>query len=391
MILRMAMHSNSHAPKVIVIGGGIAGLSLAAAVQQWAQVTVIERESQLGYHASGRSAALFSETYGNATVRALSVASRQAIIDGGFIEHVRGALHFGGPDDTDAIDRLAEEQKALVPSVRRLSPDEVAAMVPAIAAERTCGAVYEPGAVDIDTGKMVQAQASALKAAGGNIVTGAEVLEISRGPNGFSVTTTSGVYDADIVVNAAGAWVDVIAGRAGLSGLGFAPKRRTAFLFDPPAGVDVRSWPLVVDLHERFYFKPDASRLIGSLADETDSEPCDAYPEDIDIATAAYNIEEATGLNVGRPSTPWAGLRTFSPDRTPVAGFDPRLPGFFWLGGQGGYGFQVSLTLARLGSALMRGEPLPEDLVELGVTYGALAPDRFVPSANSRAGHAVST
>ncbi|MBB6467349.1 D-arginine dehydrogenase [Aminobacter lissarensis] len=384
----MAMHSKSHTQKVIVIGGGIAGLSIAAAVQQWAEVTVIERESQLSYHASGRSAALFTETYGNALVRALSVASRQAIIDGGFIEHARGALHFGGPDDDDAIDKLAAEYQALVPSVRRLSPEEVTELVPLIAPERTCGAVYEPGAVDIDTGKMVQAQAAALKAAGGSIVTGADVLEIKRTPQGFRIVTSTGIHEGDIVVNAAGAWVDVIAGRAGLSGLGFAPKRRTAFLFDPPTGVDVRKWPLVVDLHERFYFKPDASRLIGSLADEADTEPCDAYPEDIDVATAAYNIEEVTGLDVGRPSTPWAGLRTFAPDRTPVVGFDPRLPGFFWLGGQGGYGFQVSLTLARLGSALMRGEPLPDDLVELGVSYGALAPDRFV---RSEAEHAVST
>lgn len=372
------MHENSRPQKVIVIGGGIAGLSLAASVQQWAQVTVIERESQLGYHASGRSAALFSETYGNALVRALSVASRQAIIDGGFVEHTRGALHFGGPDDGQTIDRMAQEQKALVPSVRRLSAAEVSALVSAIAPERTCGGVYEPDAKDIDTGKMVQAQATALKAAGGTIVMSSDVLEITRGAEGFRVTTTTGTYDADIVVNAAGAWVDVIAGRAGLSGLGFRPKRRTAFLFDAPEGVDARKWPLVVDLHERFYFKPDAGRLIGSLADETDSEPCDAYPEDIDVATAAYNIEEATGLVVGRPQTPWAGLRTFSPDRSPVAGFDPRLPGFFWLGGQGGYGFQVSLTLARLSSSLMRGDPVPADLAALGISYAALSPQRFL-------------
>ncbi|WP_378949190.1 NAD(P)/FAD-dependent oxidoreductase [Mesorhizobium sp. ANAO-SY3R2] len=372
------MESDGHPQKVIVIGGGIAGLSLAAAVQQWASVVVIEREPQLGYHASGRSAALFSETYGNVLVRALSVASRPAIVNGGFIEHERGALHLGGPDDADTIDTMAREQQALVPSVRRLSPAEVNALVPAIAPERTCGGVYEPGAMDIDTGKMVQAQASALKGAGGRIITGAEVLEISRGPSGFSVVTTAGTHDGDMVVNAAGAWVDVIAARAGLSGLGFAPKRRTAFLFDPPDGLDTRKWPLVIDLHERFYFKPDAGRLIGSLADETDSEPCDAYPEDIDVATAAYNIEETTGLPVGRPQTPWAGLRTFSPDRSPVAGFDPRLPGFFWLGGQGGYGFQVSLTLARLSSALMRGEPIPADLARLGVAYDDLSPERFL-------------
>lgn len=377
------MHENSRPQKVIVIGGGIAGLSLAASIQQWAEVTVIERESQLGYHASGRSAALFSETYGNALVRALSVASRQAIIDGGFVEHTRGALHFGGPDDADAIDRMAEEQKALVPSVRRLSTAEVSALVPAIAPDRTCGGVHEPDAKDIDTGKMVQTQASLLKAAGGTVISGAEVLKISRGPERFRVTTSSGVHDADIVVNAAGAWVDVIAERAGLSGLGFKPKRRTAFLFDAPEGIDPRNWPLVVDLHERFYFKPDAGRLIGSLADETDSEPCDAYPEDIDVATAAYNIEEATGLAVGRPQTPWAGLRTFSPDRSPVAGFDPRLPGFFWLAGQGGYGFQVSLTLARLSSALMRGDPIPADLADLGVSYAALSPERFLDTSRA--------
>lgn len=372
------MHESSQPKKVIVIGGGIAGLSLAASVQQWAEVTVIERESQLGYHASGRSAALFSETYGNALVRALSVASRQAILDGGFVEHTRGALHFGGPDDGQAIDRMAGEQKALVPGVQRLSAVEVNALVPSIAPERTCGGVYEPDAKDIDTGKMVQAQAAALKAAGGAILMSSDVLEIARGADGFRVTTTTGTYGADIVVNAAGAWVDVVAGRAGLSGLGFRPKRRTAFLFDAPEGIDARKWPLVVDLHERFYFKPDAGRLIGSLADETDSEPCDAYPEDIDVATAAYNIEEATGLVVGRPQTPWAGLRTFSPDRSPVTGFDPRLPGFFWLGGQGGYGFQVSLTLARLSSALMRGDPIPVDLANLGVSYDALSPQRFL-------------
>ncbi|RVB34207.1 FAD-binding oxidoreductase, partial [Mesorhizobium sp. M7A.F.Ca.CA.001.16.1.1] len=200
-------------------------------------------------------------------------------------------------------------------------------------------------------------------------------------PNGFSVATNAGAYQADIVVNATGAWVDVVAGLAGLSGLGFRPKRRTAFLFDPPAGTNISAWPLVVDLHEQFYFKPDAGRLIGSLADETDSAPCDAYPEDIDVAIAVDRIEQATSLRIGRPSTPWAGLRTFSPDRTPVVGFDPRLPGFFWLGGQGGYGFQVSLTLARLGSALLRGQSLPDDLAARGVTTAALAPDRFITPA----------
>ncbi|WP_292137356.1 FAD-binding oxidoreductase, partial [Mesorhizobium sp.] len=341
------MRSNSPG-KIIVIGGGIAGLSLAAEMADGAEVTVIEREPHLGYHASGRSAALFSETYGNRLVRALTLASRQAIADGGFAAHRRGALHVGWTGDDAAIDRLAGELQALVPSVRRLSAAELHALVPVIAREATCGGVYEPDAVDVDTGKMLAASASALKAGGGIIRTGEEVRAISPDGRGLRVETSAGVYSADIVVNAAGAWVDVVAGLAGLSGLGFQPKRRTAFLFDAPAGADISNWPLVVDLHEQFYFKPDAGRLIGSLADETDSEPCDAWPEDIDVAIAVDRIEHATSMRIGRPSTPWAGLRTFAPDRTPVAGFDPRLPGFFWLGGQGGYGFQVSLTLARL-------------------------------------------
>ncbi|TPL83465.1 FAD-binding oxidoreductase [Mesorhizobium sp. B2-3-14] len=369
--------------KIVVIGGGIAGLSLAAEVAASAEVTVIEREPHLGYHASGRSAALFTETYGNRLVRGLTLASRQAIVEGGFVAHRRGALHVGWTGDDAAIDKLARDLQALVPSVRRLSPAELHALVPVIAQQATCGGVYEPDAVDVDTDKMLATCASKLKAGGGTIRTGEEVRAISRDGSAFRVETSAGVYSADIVVNAAGAWVDVVAGMVRLPGLGFQPKRRTAFLFDPPAGLDIAGWPLVVDLHEQFYFKPDAGRLIGSLADETDSEPCDAYPEDIDVAIAVDRIEQATSMRIGRPSTPWAGLRTFAPDRTPVAGFDPRLPGFFWLGGQGGYGFQVSLTLARLSAALMRGEPLPNDVTALGVTAGALAPDRFLTPATT--------
>lgn len=369
--------------KVIVVGGGIAGLSIAAALGKTASVTLVEREGHLGYHASGRSAALFSETYGNELVRALSVASRPAFVEGGFFEHKRGALHFGAPGDDAAIDALASAQQQLVPGVRRLTPEQVEALVPVIARSNTCGGVFEPDAMDIDTGKMLQAAAAVIKAAGGRIVADAEVLEISRHAGGLRVETSAGKFEGDVVVNASGAWADVVAARAGLSALGLSPKRRTAFLFDGPQGTDIRSWPLVVDLHERFYFKPDAGRLIGSLADETDSPPCDAYPEDLDVAIAVDRIEQATSLRIGRPSTPWAGLRTFSPDRSPVAGFDPRLPGFFWLAGQGGYGFQVSLALSRISAALLSGGAMPDDMVGLGITESMLAPDRFLAPSKS--------
>lgn len=358
----------------------MAGLTAALALQNWASVSVIERESQLGYHASGRSAALFSESYGNAPVRALSLASREALEAGGYFEHRRGALHFGGPRDGEAIDRFAAEAQALLPTIRRLSAAEVTALVPAIDATMTCGGVYEPGAMDIDTGKIVQTSASALRALGGTIHTGEEVVRIERHGGRMRVTTTAGTHEADAVVNAAGAWADVVAGLAGLAGIGLAPKRRTAFIFDAPDH-DVRDWPLVVDINERFYFKPDAGRLIGSLADETDSPPCDAYPEDIDVAVAVDHIEQATGLSIGRPQNPWAGLRTFAPDRTPVIGADPRLPGFFWLAGQGGYGFQVSFALARLTSALLRDGAVPGDFAALGIASEALAPGRFMAAS----------
>ncbi|QDC01743.1 FAD-binding oxidoreductase [Mesorhizobium sp. 8] len=369
--------------RIVVIGGGVAGLTAALALQEWASVTVIERESQLGYHASGRSAALFSESYGNAMVRALSRASREALETGGYFEHKRAALHFGGPDDGEAIDRFALEAQALLPTIRRLSAAEVGKLVPVFGERMTCGGVYEPDAMDIDTGKIVQESASAFRALGGQIRTGEEVVRIEPDGEGLRVETTAGVYETDTVVNAAGAWADVVAERAGLTGIGLAPKRRTAFIFDAP-GHDVRNWPLVVDIHERFYFKPDAGRLIGSLADETDSPPCDAYPEDIDVAIAVDRIEQATGLSIGRPQSPWAGLRTFAPDGTPVAGADPRLPRFFWLAGQGGYGFQVSFALARLTSALLRDAAVPGDLAAFGVEREALAPDRFIATEGGR-------
>ncbi|WP_277996375.1 MULTISPECIES: FAD-binding oxidoreductase [unclassified Ensifer] len=306
----MAMRSGSSSPKVIVIGGGIAGLSVAAAVQEWASVVLIEREAHLGYHASGRSAALFAETYGNTVVRALSIASRPAIVDGGFAEHVRGALHFGGCDDDAMVDELAQKYQALVPSVRRLSADEVSVLIPVIRADTTCGGVYEPGALDIDTGKMVHAAAAALKALGGTVISGEEVLQISRISGRFQVVTSAGSYEGDMVVNAAGAWVDVIAERAGLAGLGFSPKRRTAFMFDPPAGLDARTWPLAVDLHERFYFKPDAGKLSARWRTKRIHRP----------ATPTLKISTSPSPSTGssrQPSFVLAGRKGHGPDCAP--------------------------------------------------------------------------
>ena len=368
---------------IAVIGGGIAGASLARAAADSSRVLLLERESQPGYHASGRSAALFSETYGNAVVRALSTGSRDVLrappedFAGFVLTRPRGAMHVGRPGQEDAIRGRAEALAALVPSVREIGAADATARFPVLQPQRVGGAVFEPEALDLDTNGMLQGSLRGLRRRGGEVRTGAEVTALTKLPGGgWRIDTTAGAVEAGIVVNAAGSWADAIAALAGVAPVGLVPKRRTAFLFDVP-GYDVDGWPMVVDLDETFYIKPDAGKLLGSPADETPSPPCDAQPEEIDIAVAVDRIEGATTLQIRRLTHRWAGLRSFVADKTPVLGFDPAAPGFFWCAGQGGYGFQTAPAMARLGAALLRGDPIPEDLARLGVTAAALSPGRF--------------
>jgi D-arginine dehydrogenase len=368
---------------IAVIGGGIAGASLARAVAEGRRVLLLERESQPGTHASGRSAALFSETYGNAVVRALSTGSRDFLrtppedFAGFALTRPRGAMHVGRPGQEETIRSLAETLAALVPSVREIGAADAVARVPVLQPSGVGGAVFEPEALDLDTNGMLQGSLRGLRRHGGEVRTGAEVTALAALPGGgWRIETTAGAVEAGIVVNAAGAWADAIAALAGVTPVGLVPKRRTAFLFDVP-GHDVDGWPMVVDLDETFYIKPDAGKLLGSPADETPSPPCDAQPEEIDIAVAVDRIERATTLQIRRLSHRWAGLRSFVADKTPVLGFDPKAPGFFWCAGQGGYGFQTAPAMARLGAALLRGDPVPQDLARLGVTAAALSPARF--------------
>jgi len=366
---------------IAVIGGGIAGASLARAVADGCRVLLLERESQAGYHSSGRSAALFSETYGNAVVRALSTGSREFLqappedFAGFVLTRPRGAMHVGEPGQEAAIRGRAEALAALVPSVRELGAADTVSRFPVL--HRVGGAVFEPEALDLDTNGMLQGSLRGLRRRGGEVRTGAEVTALAPLPGGgWRIETTAGAVEAGIVVNAAGSWADAIAALAGVAPVGLVPKRRTAFLFDAP-GHAVDGWPMVVDLDETFYIKPDAGKLLGSPADETPSPPCDAQPEEIDVAIAVDRIERATTLQIRRLTHRWAGLRSFVADKTPVLGFDPEAPGFFWCAGQGGYGFQTAPAMARLGAALLRGDPVPEDLARLGVTAAALAPGRF--------------
>lgn len=368
---------------IAIVGGGIAGASVAAHLARERSVVLLEREDQPGYHASGRSAALFSETYGNAVVRVLSVASRPFLEHppDGFADHPlltpRGALHVGGPRHEARLAALLRDSRALVPGVRAVSGAEARALVPALRPEVATAGVFEPDAQDIDTHALLSGLLRLLREEGGRVVTRAEVTAIARAGGAWRIETRAGPVSAAILVDAAGAWADEVAALAGVAPLGLAPKRRTAFVFEPPPGLAVASWPIVIGADEDVYVKPEAGLLLASPADETDSAPTDAQPEEIDVAQAAERVEALLDLPVRRILRRWAGLRTFAPDRTPVAGFDPGCEGFVWLAGQGGYGFQTAPALGRAAAGLiLRGE-MPADLAAAGLRAADLAPDRF--------------
>jgi D-arginine dehydrogenase len=371
----------------LIIGGGIAGASAAFELASSGSVVLIERESQPGYHSTGRSAALYSETYGNPTVRALTVGSRPFYDDAtasGFSEHPvltpRGVLLIGRDDQRASLDRSFQAGSVLTPTVRMLNDAETLKLAPMLRPDYVVGAVWEPDAMDMDVHAIHQGYLRGLRARGGRIVTDAELLGITRLDGLWHAETRAGSHSAPWIVNAAGAWADTVAALAGLTPIGLVPKRRTAITFDPtpiPAQADLPHWPMVCDVDETFYFKPEGGRLLGSPADATPCEPCDAQPEELDIALTVDRIERAALFTIRRISHRWAGLRTFAPDMSPVVGPDPEAQGFFWLAGQGGYGIQTAPAMARTAAGLLTSGQVPEDLTALGVTAADLAPERL--------------
>jgi D-arginine dehydrogenase len=366
----------------LVIGAGIAGASVAAHLSAGGRVLVLEREVQPGRHATGRSAALFSEIYGSGPVRALSRASRALFHEPpphfaqSPLVSPRGALHIASSAQVGLLDAFVALPD-VAQAVRRLSGPEARALCPVLRPDRVAGAVFEPGAADIDVDRLHQSYLRQLRAGGGQVLTGSGVESARREGDVWLVTAGEESYAAPILVNAAGAWADTIARVAGVAPIGLTPLRRTAMLVDPPEGMAIATWPMVIDIEEQFYFKPDAGKLLISPADETPSEPCDAQAEEWDVAVAADRVMAATSLDVRRISHRWAGLRSFVADRTPVAGFDETTPGFFWLAAQGGYGIQTAPALSRAAAALALGESLAPDLIAAGVTAEALSPARL--------------
>ncbi|MFR0691581.1 NAD(P)/FAD-dependent oxidoreductase [Enterobacterales bacterium AE_CKDN230030158-1A_HGKHYDSX7] len=368
----------------LIIGGGIAGASTGYFLSRHGKVAVLERESHAGYHSTGRSAALYTVAYGTPQVRALTAASR-AFFDNppdGFVEHPiltpRGEMTVDFEGNPAELQRQYESALASVPEMRLLDADEACAIVPVLRREKVHGAMLDPSAADIDTDGLLQGYLRGIRRNGGSVQLDSEALEISRIDGAWEVRCAQQVYRAPVLVNAAGSWSDKIAELAGAAPLGLTPKRRAAFLFSPPEGVDSHAWPVLVSLDESFYFKPDAGMLLGSPANADPVEPHDVQPEELDIAMGIYQIEEHTTLSIRRPSHTWAGLRSFFADGDLVSGYDLATPGLYWVAGQGGYGIQTSAAMGEASAALIRHEALPEHLTRHGLTAEMLSPARLL-------------
>ena len=371
---------------IIVIGAGIAGASVAFELAKTASVVLLEREDRPGYHTTGRSAAVFAPAYGNRPIRQLTVASRAFYDDhaGGLADGPvllpRGELLIARSDQLDALDRAEADLGQELDQLERLDAEEVVARLPALRPGYAAAGLADSSAKDMDVAAIHQGFLNGFRRRGGWLVVDTEVTGISRTggtgrTSGSEVETKAGSYRAEVLVNAAGAWADELAALAGAAKIGLVPKRRTAFVFDPKALIDP-GWPALIDVDEKFYFKPDSGLLLGSPADETPSAPTDAQPEELDVAIAVDRIERATVWQIARIPRRWAGLRSFVADKTPVVGFDPIRPDFFWLAGQGGYGIQTAPALSRVAAALVGRRPIPDDIAATGFRAVDLAPDR---------------
>ena len=368
----------------VIIGAGIAGASAGWELAAHRRVLLLEREAQPGYHTTGRSAALYSATYGTPNLCALTRASR-AFYDAPPPEFgsapiltPRGVVYLAGPDQLDLLEAAYAEALPRNPQVRRLTREELLEQAPCLRPEAVAAGMSEPGAADIDVHALHQGYLRGLRQRGGEIRTHAEVTALQRGEEGWHITLGDGeVLRARAVVNAAGAWADVVAAQAGVPPIGLEPRRRTAFTFPVPAGMQAAHWPAVIGIAEDYYFKPDAGQMLGSPANADAVAPHDVVPEELDVALGIHRIEQVTCFQIRRPSHTWAGLRSFVADGDLVIGWDNHVPGFFWLAAQGGYGIQSAAGAALLTRQLALGEPLAPELAREGVDVAGLSPARL--------------
>lgn len=373
----------------LVIGAGIAGASVASELIRHGSVVILEAEDHPGYHTTGRSASMFLECHGNATLRALVRLSRpffETPPDGFAAQAILrdlGVLFIARSDQLNSLARIIEENYRESARVVRGDYRLAVSKHPALRPEYVAACLWNPDAMEIDVHALLHGFFRAFRQAGGQLHTGERVLALGRDGGRWIAQTDEATYRATVVVNAAGAWADEVGRLAGAQKIGLVPKRRSVCII--PAGrFDVTGWPMVGDVDEKFYFKPDAGNLLLSPAEETPMQPCDVCSDELEIARSVACLEAATNIRVTQKiRQQWAGLRSFVEDKLPVVGYDTKVEGFFWLAGQGGDGIQTSPALARLAAALLMDESVPDDLASEGVTREVLSPGRLTTLENS--------
>lgn len=363
---------------ILVIGGGIAGLSAAAALSAHAHVTVLEAEEQIGYHSSGRSATMVHYALGDGLVRALTLASRPFFDNppGEFSDVPLGrrtpVLVHAREDEKEALDRLDADISGFA-QLQHLDAAGVHALCPLLKPDARFG-IADLGAMRLDPHALLQGNLRELRRHGGELHTSARVAEIAREGGAWIVITEKGErFSAAILVDAAGSWADQLAAMAGLAPVGLEPKRRTIITFDAPPGTDLDHLPFTKTIGDELYFGAESGRLFASPMDEVPSEPCDAQPDEFEVALAAFRMEDRTSVEVRQIHSKWSGLRTFTPDKHPAVGFAPDAEGFFWLAGQGGFGLQTSPAMAAIAASLITGSRWPV----AHVSPEELSPGRF--------------
>lgn len=366
---------------IIIIGAGMAGMGAAAHLSASARVIVLEMEDQPAFHSTGRSVATYIESYGSPVVRSLNKASVSFLNNAdpqywhAPLLKDRGLISFALTGEEHLLDEKVDEGDG----VEEVTVAQAIGYLPILRADKISRAVYEAGVKDIDVDAMFSGYRRLMRARDGTIVCGSAVENLKRDGNVWTVRTATETYSAPIVVNAAGAWVDVVGGLAGLKPIGFQPKRRSvATVPVPDAFGSPDGWALGGECKETFYFKPDAGKLLVSPADETPVEPHDAFADDMAIAEGLHRFSEATTVEITRVEHTWGGLRTFSPDKSHVIGFDPRTEGFFWFAGQGGYGIQSSEGGAMTVAGLILNEAVPDHVTAAGLSAADVTPERFL-------------
>jgi D-arginine dehydrogenase len=363
---------------IIVIGAGIAGATTAAHLAADRRVALIEAEEAPGYHSTGRSAAIWIQNYGPPDVQALTRLSRPFFEapPPGFTETPimahRPVVFLAPAEQAERLRLLLAQALGL----REIAIPDLRAMVPALRPDYAEAAAIEDDAFDMDVAALHQGFLRLLRGRGGVLALRSRTARIRRQGGAWDVEVSGGAqFSAPILVNAAGAWGDEVARQAGVAPLGLVPKRRTGVIVDP-APFHATDWPMLNDVDHTWYCRPEArTKLMISPADETDTYPHDVQPDELDVAIAVDRMQQALEINVRRVEHSWAGLRTFTPDRSLAIGWDGAVEGFFWYVGQGGYGIQTSPAAGQFVADLVLGR----DPGEAGLIVKQVDPRRFVP------------